>query len=885
MTSGDTPWEAVAAAIDLGDPERVAAGVLALDRPGRRAVAAALPAHIAVASGRDDGWIDAMRIAGAGAIGGAAAVVAWLNRRDFQGRGSRADDVTALLVRVLSARPPAWQADFAARAALGLRSRCGGGAGDVGALALAMLRHTGVAPPEHDPLVVAWVSRPQTAAGLRADPLLDHLLPRLFEAEGVGRALRDERPGVAVGRERAGPAGSGAWLTALTALAQDGVIGRDLLIDGCLRRFLRGGTAADLRFFVHLHELLDPAHGEVSKRVRDYLRVLPAAPGPVAEPALRCLRRVGGLDAGEVPEAVRALLSRPERKLVTAGLAWFDELARTSDGELDELAPALAYAFACPSGDVQGRAVRLAIKHAKRFGPAGAEALRDAVGLLPQDLGETLAAVFGGEAGEDEGFTPVPLPEPRRAGPFPPPVGSVAELGPAPHGDAWEAAELWLAGVVRLHALDRAGLVARLAGDAVPREVDRGPWTGIRQWAGEIVRLLQERPQESGAEPPPAGGAGSPRGAVVGKPVAARLPSAAAVSAPHLFLLRRWSEVHDGLRAGSLPPYLLAEPTQSTGHLDPAELVRRLKGYERCGAEAMPADLRQALLRLPRAIPPEVVARAGRLTSEAGRAVARWMDGGRPEPVTEVGWSYSARWEEPAEYLDDREPVRGPSPILMPRIQAGPAPDDGLLAVPAPRPKEGHGGYLAWWPSMMPSDREVVALHFLPQLLYQWPVPVRPSQARALALAGGPAGEALALVQAYFVADRSAGRSPEDRTRSVVEMAARGELDAEQLGRQLALLLRRTWFKPGPVLETLESAAALGAHREVWRVMTGFLPVFLPGPGERPHARHAQALAFALRAARWAGARGPVPCVAEVAALRASNNVVREARRLHTFLT
>lgn len=105
------------------------------------------------------------------------------------------------------------------------------------------------------------------------------------------------------------------------------------------------------------------------------------------------------------------------------------------------------------------------------------------------------------------------------------------------------------------------------------------------------------------------------------------------------------------------------------------------------------------------------------------------------------------------------------------------------------------------------------------------------------------------------------------------------------MGRQLALLVRRTDLKPGPVFETLESAAALGAQREVWRVMTGFLSVYLPGPGERTHTRHTQGLVFALRAARWAEARGAVACVAEIAKRRASNNFVREARRLHTYLT
>ncbi|WP_067184362.1 hypothetical protein [Microtetraspora niveoalba] len=56
---------------------------------------------------------------------------------------------------------------------------------------LALLRATGVVPPRHDPLVAGWVDREPSRLG--ADPLLDHLLPRLFEAEGVGRVLQWER--------------------------------------------------------------------------------------------------------------------------------------------------------------------------------------------------------------------------------------------------------------------------------------------------------------------------------------------------------------------------------------------------------------------------------------------------------------------------------------------------------------------------------------------------------------------------------------------------------------------------------------------------------------------------------------------------------------------
>ncbi|SEH00097.1 hypothetical protein SAMN05444920_11576 [Nonomuraea solani] len=1278
-------WEMVVAAIDTGDPELVADRVLALDDEERRAVAAALPDHLLVAERRaalrrqervtrterkaeatwreyvrqaaragrtvydherwrwdapwnpprhpepGESWIEPMRVAGAGTISDAAAVVAWLNLRDLQTSQTSQDrptgsttpdrpagptvlsgpdraagatrptgltssqdrptgsatpdrptsltgpdqpigstgsdrrigsdcslgqgqppgsigedrrtglisqdrpinpdrpigqDPTAgstgqggamtALERVLADRPIGWHVDFAVRLALSLAPapRKRRGPDGTAALALAMLRRSGAVPPEHDPLVVAWASVPPTVAELRTDPLLDHLLPRLFEAEGAGAVLRDERSASPTSR---------AWLAALDELTHEGRISRDLLLDGCLGRFLRGGPAADLRFFVRLHELLDPSHDEVYQRRHTYLRLLPTVPGPVAESVLRYVRRLEALGPGEVTEALRALLFRGERKLLTAGLTWLDEAARDPAIDLDALAPALGSAFACESADVQGRAVRMAVKHAKRFTAPGAQALRDAIGALPQEFGETLAAVFGGEAERDpDAFTPTPLPAPREPGPFPAPILAAENLGTVPNGTGWVAAELWLAGVVRLHAHDPEGLAVRLARERTSGEALERPWPHIGQWSDEIARLIVTRtplPEEKligeGTHVATAGGAtaakaiaggatGVNTGGVVRRSLGAvaeaggavgragrkargrgvlgtgrrprrggpRLPLAGEVPVVHLFLLRRWAEVYEAIEAGTLPPYLLSEPTEGTGHLNAGELVERVAGYERLGVEALPVDLQQALLRLPREVAPEVAARANRLTSAAGRAVARWMNGGRPDPVSEIGWAYllgpaqaapgragvsgadvaglghvavadpgraglsgagaagrgrvalsgsneadprraglpgsgqadlgrvafsgsneadprraglpgsgqadlgrggssgpgeadpgreglsvpvpgSVPEQEPVpkqepeqagpgrvgvsgsfeadlgrfgpsgmgeagsgrgglaksgadgsrraytsggaevgwvgEYLDDREVSGAHVYDLVPRMRATPTGlplVDELLSGPTAHRLEDHDACMSWWPYVMPSHREAVALHLVPHLLLRWRRPqVEPAQAQALALAGGPPGEGVALVQAYFVADRAWSRWPEERARPVVGMVARGDLDAEQLGRQLALLVRRTALKTGPVFETLESAAKLGAHREVWRIMMGFLAAYLPGPGEQVLSRHTQCLGFALRAAQWAGARGPVPCVAEIARRRASNNFVREARRLHTYLT
>ncbi|MFC4059556.1 DUF6493 family protein, partial [Planomonospora corallina] len=550
-----TAWERVREFIDAGDAAGVAAAVAALDGAGRRAVAHELPGHVAVARARAErlhqeqrdlmdrecaarraeverlhaagrfrdeeeyrgawaatwhrpwwrlppvpDWTGPMRVAGAGVIGGAAAAAAWINRGELGGWDLHGDPAAAPLLTAITARPVAWQADLAVR--LALRVRDGRRSlplrdGNL-PLALALLRRTGVTPPEHDPLVAGWVSLGARLGELRTDPLLDHFLPRIFEAEGVGRVLRGERP------DAPRP---DSWLGALCALAAEGRVDRALLLGGCRRRFLRGGEGPDLRFFAHLHELLAPSPAEIGPHAVDYLRLLPTAPALVAESALRHLRRLPGLDPEDVAEALEGLLFRAETGLVRAGLSWWDEAVRRAPGRADAFAPALAAAFGHQARAVQERAVRLAVRHAGRFTPLGAEALRAAVEPLPPASRDRLAAVIGGEpaggpepgtgagtgngagAGADSGvspeeevFVPRALPAPVRpvplAGP-PDTPGYLADL--YPRGD-WQAAERCLAAFVRLAARDRESLRACLA-----------PLAG-----GEEGRLLNEEWREPG---------------------------------------------------------------------------------------------------------------------------------------------------------------------------------------------------------------------------------------------------------------------------------------------------------------------------------------------------------------------------------------------------
>ncbi|MEU4226754.1 DUF6493 family protein [Nonomuraea sp. NPDC026600] len=931
-----TSWDEIRDLISAGDADKLIERLITLDDAERKLVAGELRGHIPVlsrhaATKQEERWVaetrrreedpdywrhwrepehepwqdwaDLLRLAGASTLSAVTAVASWVTRRDlamwrpFSGRTEFGDP--APVVRLLDHRPAEWQAELAVRLADKVR-----GPGDPGAaLALAMLRHTGAPPPEHDPLVVAWaVSR--TVAGqdpldvaeaaaesvAESDPLLPALLPRLFEAEGVGRALQ---------YERADPISP--WFSAIRAAGE-----RAALLDGCVRRFLRGGTVQDLRFFARLHELLEPTTAEIDARRRDYLRLLPAAPGPVAELSLRHLRRLDAHDPADVAEALEGLLFRAEAKLVRPGLTWLDQTVRQAPDRADDLVAALVTAFHHEAYEIQGRAAQLALKHAARFGPLGAEQIRDALPALPSALGARLVAVYGGQAAVEEpgpAFTPPPLPEPVPVPPFPAAPENPAEmetLGWTSWG--WQDGERWLAGFVRLAARDRDGLRSALEvpyGSSYPQLFEMRRWLGDDHWRAAIARELIAPGADPGVPAEWRGRRGGPAyGSGVTLPVAEaprdRLPDPRGVSGLDMLVLRRFAEVLAALKDGTLPPVLLATPTLSSGMLDPEVLVSRLAECEAARAVPLPADLRQALLRLPRGAHPEAASRAARLTSEASRTVARRLaDGGLPDPEVGVRWSYMD--DVNSYYFDERRPRRPGQIWLTPRLKAEPTGLDLIDAFITESPAatmNDHGHCMGWWPSVLPSHREVVAVNLVPRLHYQWAqastYPVHPAM---LALADGPAGVATALVLAYFLAQKDANGGAS----VLVTMAARGALPAAELGAQLGVLIRWTRLKQQHVMNALEAAANRGAHREVWEVLRALLPALLPdagervgvgeaGGGEKPHAGLAKVIGLAVTVAQQAAARGAIPEVEAVAGGGGGSRFRTECRRLHAYL-
>ena len=976
-------------------------------------------------------------LAGVGVITGPAAAVTWMTSRDVNRRWAEGPDV-AQVCRVAATRPLAWRRDVAVRLAQRVRRP----ADRIAPLAVALLRESGAVPPDHDPLVAAWLAAPRVAG----DPLTPVLLPRVFTADGAGRALRDERLKPKPTR----------WLA---AAARE--LPREQVLDGCVSRFLRGGDVQDLRFFVRLHTLLDPTPAESAPRLRDYLRLLPSAPGTVAELAAARVRGAMPLDHADLVEAVDALTFREEAKLAATGLRWLDQAIRATPEAAADFVTALTTAYAHKSFDVRNRAAELTLKYADLFADH-TEAILDGVRYLPADLGTKLAERFGGETPveellEQKEFPPLPeLPQARR---FPEP-----SISPNYH-ERWIGQERWLAAFVAGIADDRAELRRKLKPHV---EQDQGYWRSREtrltpdDWQsalsaelvtpGSVPELPPIEPEKfwddashsvgaraltRGAEPDPepeprrimVGGVyrpgryldddtplraffitwtsdDGPDGAVAHegdrqipfargrihlydsptdveqprydgnddglpdhpRPVRTRpgllyddsveampsivldrayermaefgvdpariaamraeeqvpppgpseplvevtvvfvpprlrsfmpeelpehdewrrrnqLPHSNHVAPPHDFLLHRYAELAEALRNGTLPPVLLATPTWMSGHLDPDALVDRLETCAAAGVEPPPADLAQALLRLPRGSHQAAADRAAKVDSEAARSAARWLAGdGMADPECGHVWRHmvNASMVE----FGDGEPEHFTEVRLQPVLRVT-APtghrliDEVLLRQPFDWTFNEPGSTLRAWPAMLPSHREIVAVNFLPFLLRgRWGAGVMPAEITGLEIAQGPVGESTAVILAFLLADSAPGMIP-----LVLSMAARGELPAAAIGRQLALVLRRTWRETRPAIAALTELADAGGQHEVWRILCALLPGMLPGEGQRITVTHTELVAFAADVARWTGARGEIPVVAEYARSRRTIRFVHECKRLHAQLT
>ncbi|MFI6908381.1 DUF6493 family protein [Nonomuraea sp. NPDC050394] len=899
--------------IESGSLTSLVADLNALGDDDRRALARKLPAHLAErmrAGVNGERVVTRYRLAGVACFGGAEQVASWLYRRDLP--WAQAQGGTGQVMALLARRPETWRRDLAVRLVRRLRPGTGplwwrmrarGG----WELAAALVIETGVEPPENDAFVSGWVARlayqrrmHRAAPALGEDQLLDHMLPRLFRAQGVAEVLESNRLSADVP----------TIIGELAALSATGRVSRQALIDGCVSRFLTGVATGEAGPFIALWRELAPRVAEIP--VADFVRMLPSASSSVVQLAVEELRRAeseGALGDELFAEAAEALAYRPEKKHMTAAVKWIAAAPQSRGGLA---VGALAAVFLVDTPSLRERAVRAAVKLAPHACAQARDAIREAAARLPADLRVRLAAGYGAveEVAEEPGAAPTLTARPLPA--LDPPIASVAELAAELDRPLWPESparfERILAALVTLTCHDRDAVVAAL--QPWWRSNWRHPFdaAAYASWYDEDIRLLLERCAL----------------AVVSPADSRALTSACddhhrpdTVPAPERFVRQRFREVVTLLERGETIPVLLATPTAATGHVAAATLVARM---ELLGETEPPEhDFAQALLRLPRQtnpelidpepinpelidpelidpepinpepidpepislkpIDPELIARAEKLPSRAGRRLADVLRaGGLPDPV--VTWAMET-YPRPEYYRESLEEAHA-------RLTPPEGVPEQVAALWTLAPKTGypaHSRDMVWWPPLMPSHREAVAAHVLECL--PWFMTGSDGQVAvvaALAHGDGPVGLATAsAIVTGMGHERAAERA--EAAGAIITLAAHGQLPAAGLGLAVACMVRGEQVKLNRITGVLDEVTAAGAYAEVWAALTRALPLLLPGPGEKVRAGLGELLRVAVRAAAQAGARDELPGLAELAARKGSSLVLHEARRLHEVIS
>ncbi|GAA4242057.1 DUF6493 family protein [Actinomadura meridiana] len=872
MSARDDLWKAVA----VGNLPETVRLVAALDDSERRAAAKELRGELKrLRAAYRYGFLDrtvinALLLAGAGTIGGPAAAATWLCRSDLRPwwPGDATGRLCEALCDVTSFRPAEWRAEVAHRVAARLRTTDD----DLVRwhIAAALARSAGGAPPVSDGFVVGWATDGVSPGELADDPFLETLVPKLFEVDGVGAVL--SRPSFRNGWDTAG---GQSWATALTGLARAGRLDRAALLDGCVSRFLRGGTPHDLRWFVQLHEALEPTDDEATARVRDYVRLLPAAPPTVADLALGQVRRVDDLehlDTALFDEAAGAVLFRTEKKLVRATLTWLDRTARKRD-RVDATLRAVLVVLGSDDLDLRERAVKILVRHAAKAGDTAREEVREAAVGLPTDLRATVAAAFG-EVEAAAGPAPLAAPPPFTPREWPTPIGSLTELADEfadlVHAEEqWVRAERFLGALVEFAHRDLDATRAALR-KATPWLIDHdgaSSWHGTNWGVSGITLRGLTHPRS--------------RHELINRVTGFVREQTTRISQwaePPMSRLLGW-RARELASAVGRTPFLLATPTRGSGHIDPDVLVGRLERLEAAGLEPGAADVLLAKLRVPREIDPATVARARTLTSPVGREMASWLaGGGLLDPVVEC------------RFLDEPIVVAGGLGILLQVLASADVPGDSdiarFCALASDRPErcQQYGGRTSSWPSVLPSHRELAAAHLLPHVAgtedHGWG---QGGLVLDLAEADGPAGAATGTLLACALVNRA----PQERANAVEAFLAfggRGQLPAAETGAALGHLTALGRITFSRAVRSLTSAADAGAHADVWATAAAALPHVLPAPGERAAAGVPDLLGLATRVAESTGVRGAIPAVADVAARGGSSRLVKESARLHRTL-
>lgn len=720
-------------------------------------------------------------------------------------------------VRILRLRSPAWLPDFTAAILNSDNSRNW-------RLGRAIIR-AGLAPepdvPGYRRGTVFGISgncacRHPLLKHLEADPDLipGHLLATL-STEGTGRLLATHDRDQA--RDPEDATAGGTWRAALAALAGDGRIGRDRLIETVLAALLSDWAAADLGWYVGMHDALSPSLDEVAGRQATYVRLLAAWHGPSVQMAQRQLLRLIPDERFE-PEpflaASRATLGRSNKATVAVQLRLLGTLAAARPGV--SIARTVQVAGDHPRADIR-------------------------------ELASTILRQCGAAAVQAPVSVP-PLPQPRCAAAAVRPAESASELAEVLLGLLEEVDALQLEraidGLLRFSAerppaagvlLDRAAAAAYDSDD---------PRTAARVLS--LAWLSPRAPQPDGDWP-----------IVLGR---SEYPTEAA--APQTFvgaIGRRLTAVARAVRAGPHPS--LALPTSTDFSLDAGELSRRLADT-RQPARILELELAVALLRVPACERAAVAVPAPARTSAA---VARVRAGQPP------------RWRRDgvAVFRDELGSEDDAAAGLLSRADPERTADaEAFYGASSPRFER----TMALGAALLPHDHDVLAAHAHPYLYRDLVndrascVPVIDAIARARSATGPPSSSALVL--ALAARDARGRIAAQD---AILDLTRHGYLDGSQLGRQAALLLPGDILVGQRVSSGLAECAR-ASDAAVLPVLSALQEIAPVLPGRRDASAF---LDLAAEFARRAGRTFTLPPgLRELAAGPSSSVLAQSARRL-----
>ncbi|WP_086666808.1 DUF6493 family protein [Lentzea kentuckyensis] len=769
---------------------------------------------------------ETLAIAGAGVLPNASALTPWLVRYPIWYHRMSQENGTTELCDVLRHRDLAWMPDLITRLAARMPAR------ELSRhdLLRVILEFCGENPPDSDGFVLHLMT---FGGHTRWRPGFDALIPRMLEVVGSGVVLAHTRQ----------------WRTFLRDRTD-----RTTLLDGCLARLQQGGGAKEMEGFLALHEVLQVTLDETADHARDYIAMLPDSRSTVAALAqerLKSLDEAGKLDFDLLADASRWVFGRTEKKLVRAQLTW---LAKHAKSTPDSVVLTVAELFAHPSDDLRGQAVTLVAKHLTKISDATRAELLALAEQLPADMAEQLGSTTTPEqAAALVPFAPTPFPEPIAT--LDELTGEVLSLfgRNARYVDPITA-ERVVEAIVRFAWQDREA-VARAFGpiydkypwirnrDAYnihPDHAKRTAWTEFMA----VVSVVSAPPEAEAALD-------------VDQAWLAQLDRARSGSVGRQLTLRL-HEIEQGLMK-SPRPALISTPTETSGLLDPATLLERLAKAEAEGWEPWPHDLRQACDRLPREVGAEAFAAVPGAVGERLRELISF----RADPEIAVE---ERTYRYPTYYRGQREIT-----------------DTGLLVTVTPgleqpeqhlREYDEWGPMIEWWPSVLPSQREVVAAHLVPHLRSRTASkgndgPLLPM----LAETDGPEGPALHLALAYGLgAEATVGRAC--AVDGLLILASRGQLDGIVLGDLLGQLLDSGAVALNRVVPGLRDAARSGAAVQIWAALTSALPKLWA------HNRVADVVELAVELAQQLKPGGEVDGLADVAARKGSSKGVVQAKRL-----